>query len=143
MLCRVHASAQKGGDRKWFWQRWKDKHNARYPENDSKLGELGLHEQKSLTLDQILDAPVGDGFSKATAFESQLHGEGNLKFTSKDPGRSWWNRYGRYEFVAKPNGNGTFTHVQNSNMGTLNYGRNPISHTILDIIPHIIWGHPQ
>lgn len=108
---------------------------------------MGLYGKNDLTLDQIKAA--GNGFSQATPFESQLHGEGNLKFTSDESGRSWWNRYGRTEIVVSPNVNwngnstGYYTHVQNSNMGTLNYGRNPISHTMLDFVPHFIWGHPS
>jgi hypothetical protein len=135
------SGAQKDGERKWFWQKWKDKHNARYAENDANLKEYGLYDRNALSIDEIQSA--GPEFSQSSAFESQMHGEGNLKFTSKDPGRSWWNRYGRTEMVVSPNGDGTFTHVQDANMGTLNYGRNPISHTILDIVPHLIWGHPQ
>ena len=72
----------------------------------------------------------------------------NIKFTSKVAEneswhqRNWSNRYGRYEVILRPNGDGTYTHVLDPlNMGTLNRGNNPITHYQRDVLPYKQYGN--
>jgi hypothetical protein len=89
----------------------------------------------------------------ASATETAYHrygagNEKNEKYTSKIAKteslyeRTWSNRYGRYEIVLRPNGDGTYTHVQEPlNMGTLNRGSNPVDHAIEDVMPYSVFGN--
>uniref|UniRef100_UPI0006B6387B hypothetical protein n=1 Tax=Marinagarivorans algicola TaxID=1513270 RepID=UPI0006B6387B len=116
-----------------------DKHFSRNAENDAFFKEQGLYGRNDLTTDEIQNA--GEfGLKKVSEGETAFHrngpgNENNLKFTSQVSRRESWfqrtfsNRYGRYELIVRPNGDGTFTHVTESiNMGTLNRGNNPITH---------------
>lgn len=133
-------------------------HYSRNAENDKFFQEEGLYGRNDLTLDKIQGA--GDyGIKQVSAAETAYHriGEGNennIKFTSKVAlkkswyQKTWSNRYGRYEFIARPNvdtnGNftGTYTHVTGAvNMGTLNRGNNPITHLYRDVIPYKKYGN--
>ncbi len=128
------------------------KHFARNAENDQLFKDEGLYGRNDLTVDEIQNA--GEfGFKQASPSESELHrlgpgNKGNLKFTSKVADSETWyqrnfsNRYGRYEIVVSPNGDGTFTHVTDSvNMGTLNRGNSPFTHVARDVVPYIRFGN--
>ena len=130
-------------------------HYARNAENDAYLKEAGLYGRNDLTVDEI-DSAGDFGFKKAANSENVFHrngpgNENNIKYTSQVANREgWWqknfsNRYGRYELIVRPNGNGTFTHVTESiNMGTLNRGNNPFTHFTRDVIPYWQYGNtPQ
>ena len=116
------------------------------------MKEQGLYGRNDLTVDEIRDA--GEfGFKQASDGENVFHrngfsNENNLKFTSKVANReSWWqrnfsNRYGRYELIVRPNGNGTYTHATEPiNMGTLNRGNNPFTHFARDVLPYFRYGN--
>ncbi|NHN38976.1 hypothetical protein G8764_16830 [Pseudomaricurvus alcaniphilus] len=130
--------------------RSKQSHFARNVENDQFLKDERLYGRNDLTIDEVEGA--GEyGMKQASPSETKFHRNGpgnehNLKYTSKVARReNWWqreisNRYGRYEIILRPNDNGTFTHVTESlNMGTLNYGSNPLTHFTRDIVPY--WRH--
>ena len=127
-------------------------HFSRNTENDQFFRSEGLYGRSDIMRDEILNAGQF-GFKQASPSETAFHrngpgNENNLKFTSKVANNeSWWqrnfsNRYGRYEIIVRPNSNGTHTHVLDpSNMGTLNRGNNPITHTTRDILPYSMYGN--
>lgn len=128
------------------------KHYSRNAENDQFTMDEGIHGRDDLTINEVLNA--GDyGMKQASAKETKFHrqGEGNgnnIKLTSKvaenesDYQKDWSNRYGRYEVILRPNGDGTYTHVLDPvNMGTLNRGNNPLTHYDRDIAPYLVYGN--
>ena len=128
-------------------------HYARNAENERYFRQLGVYGETNLTQEQIKNLGVF-GMKRASIIETMLHrwgpgNEHNLKFVSKVADReSWWqrvwsNRYGRYEFVVRPNADGvTYSHVTHGvNMGTLNRGNNPITHVLRDMIPAFQYGN--
>ena len=130
-------------------------HYARNAENEQYFRELGVYGETNLTEEQIKKLGIF-GMKRMSIFESMLHRWGpgnahNLKFVSKVArNESWWqrvwsNRYGRYEFVVRPNADGvTYTHVTDAvNMGTLNRGSNPLTHVFRDIIPSVVYGNTR
>jgi RHS repeat-associated protein len=124
-----------------------DEHYSRNSENDDMFKEEGIYGRDDLTRAEII-AATEFGMKQTSDSEALYHRQGignesNIKFVSKGAAvESWWqknvsNRYGRYEFIARPNGDGTFTHVTDSvNMGTLNRGNNPVTHVLKDVAPY-------
>ena len=142
---RVHGSRENAA---------KKRHYARNAENDEFAKDYDLYERNDLTLDKVRGAgPYG--MKQATEGETAYHrlgagNEGNLKFTSKVAvkesflQRTFSNRYGKYEVILRPNGDNTYTHVNDPiNMGTLNRGNNPFTHVIRDVIPYKRWGNSE
>ena len=70
----------------------------------------------------------------------------NIKITTVPSGprwlRGWFSKYGRYELILRGNPNGLYSVVSDPvNMGTLNYGQNNFTHTVMDIIPGLTYGN--
>ncbi len=126
-------------------------HYSRNEENDQFLKGKGLYEREDLSIKEITDAGMKQASEGESVFHRQGEGnENNLKFTSKVAEeenfiqKNITNRYGKYEVVVKPNGDGTYTHVSDEiNMGTLNKGNNPLSHVIKDIAPYAEFGNVE
>lgn len=120
--------------------RW---HYSGITENSAFWAGKGFSGRTDIRLDEF-----GPKYRIATDGETGAHrngpgNENNIKITTPNSGNSWY-RYGRYEIILRPkdNKNGTYEHVTDPvNIGTLNRGSNPVTHTILDIIPWLIYGN--
>ncbi len=97
-------------------------------------------------LDEKLTGNRNDVRGKEAAFHKQGDPINlkNNKITTLPMGPEWMRwffRYGTHELIERDNGDGTHLHVDDPiNMGTMNYGQDPITHTILDVILYVPFG---
>lgn len=114
-----------------------DIHYSRNLENDIFLVDKELYKKDNITIDEL--NKKGFALVKEDNYHTKISeddNENNQKWTFAD-GSS----YGSYEIIIEPNGD-FFKHETDDNvMGTLNYGGNPVSHTIYDVVPYFIYGN--
>jgi RHS repeat-associated protein len=132
----------------WPYRKLGEWHYSRNAVNDQYWQSRGLYDRQDIQRSELA------GLNMVSDAEDTFHEQGpgnenNVKFVSSTTGPQWWNRYGTYELILRPNDPGnpstTYQYVDDSvNMGTLNRGQNPISHTVLDVLPYAIYGNrPQ
>jgi RHS repeat-associated protein len=128
-------------------QKLGEMHHARNQKNDEFWRSKGLSKGRDdVDIEQFGNLEKGDkGFIEVKAANAHQIGAGNehnIKITTKPSGPGWWNKFGRHEIILRPNANGLYSVVTDSvNMGTLNYGQNIFSHTLLDVIPYLAYGN--
>ena len=121
----------------------RDWHYSRNDINDQYWIDRGLYGRSDIRGDEL------GGLIMISDSEDQFHEQGpgnenNVKFTTTTTGPEWWNRYGKYELILQPNNlddsNTTYRYVDDSiNMGTLNRGQDPVTHTVLDVYLYLAY----
>ncbi len=124
-------------------------HQSRNQKNNTYWEKEGFAERDNIDLEEFggikgLTTGTGGyiGVDAANSHRIGSPNQNNIKITTAPKGPRWWNKYGRYEIILRPNGNGLYSVVTDSvNMGTLNYGRNIFTHTLLDVVPYLGYGN--
>jgi len=120
-------------------------HYARNQKNNQYWKEEGFSGRDDISLDEFGDLETGSGgyieVKAANAHQIGAGNEQNIKITTTPKGPRWLSKYGRYEIILRKGAGGYCVVTDSVNMGTLNYGQNNITHTVLDIVPGLAYGN--